>query len=157
MSFESRNPATGESVMTGTTSTAKIGAVFYVLWGVLHFFAARDVYRIAEGIPPNVVRGRLMQESFYLLFFAIAGIVIAIAMNWRNDRQGYWMNGVLIAIADIPFILFVLMPRYAPWWPGLIGPLLWALAFIFTTHARFKVPGHVPNPTSLGGPGTYQR
>lgn len=31
-------------------------------------------------------------------------------LNWRNNRQGYWMNGTLLAFADIPFILFALVP-----------------------------------------------
>ena len=84
-----------------------------------------------------MVQGRLLQTAFYLLFFAVSGIVIALALNWRNDRQGYWMNGILIAFADIPFVLFVLLPGLAPWWPGLAGPLLWAVAFVFTTFGRF--------------------
>lgn len=115
---------------------ARIGAAVYVLWGVFHVIAARAVYGLA-GTTTGMVQGRLQQDAFYLLFFAIAGIAIAALLNWRNDRQGYWMNGLLIAIADIPFILFVLVPGYMPWWPGLIGPLLWAVAFGLTTIARF--------------------
>ena len=34
-----------------------------------------------------MVQGRLLQTAFYLLFFAVTGIVIALALNWRNDRQ----------------------------------------------------------------------
>jgi hypothetical protein len=48
------------------------------------------------------------------------------------------MNGTLIAVADIPFVLFVLVPGLIPWWPGLVGPLLWLAAFVFTTLARFS-------------------
>jgi hypothetical protein len=42
----------------------------------------------------------------------------------------------MVGIADIPFILFVLVPGYVPWWPGLLGPSLWIAAFFFTTLAR---------------------
>ena len=84
-----------------------------------------------------MVQGRLLQTAFYLLFFAVSGIVIAVALNWRNDRQGYWMNGILIAFADIPFVLFVILPGLVPWWPGLTGPLLWTVAFVFTTVGRY--------------------
>jgi hypothetical protein len=57
-------------------------------------------------------------------------------LNWRNDRLGFWVNGVMVGIADIPFILFVLIPGYAPWWPGLLGPILWIAAFSVTGFAR---------------------
>jgi hypothetical protein len=116
---------------------ARLGAVFYVVWGLFHVLAANAVYSLAEQ-QTGMVRGRLLQDAFYLLFFALAGIVIAIALNWRNDRRGYWMNGALIAVADIPFILFVLIPGLVPWWPGLAGPLLWLIAFLLTTVARFS-------------------
>jgi hypothetical protein len=114
---------------------ARLGAAFYVVWGLFHVLAANAVYSLAEQ-QTGMVRGRLLQDAFYLLFFALAGIVIAIALNWRNDRRGYWMNGVLIAFADIPFVLFVLIPGLMPWWPGLAGPILWLIAFLLTTVAR---------------------
>ena len=101
--------------MNSRNLAAKIGAVFYVLWGVFHLFAANSVYKLAGGAS-GMVQGRLLQTAFYLLFFAVSGIVIALALNWRNDRQGYWMNGILIAFGDIPFVLFVLLPGLVPWW-----------------------------------------
>ena len=42
------------------------------------------------------------------------GILMAVILNWRNDKQGHWMNGTLIAFADIPFVLFVLAPGLIP-------------------------------------------
>jgi hypothetical protein len=116
---------------------SRIGAVFYVLWGIFHLVAANAVYALAEQ-STGMVRARLLQDAFYLLFFAIAGILLAAILNWRNDKQGYWMNGTLIAFADIPFVLFVLVPGLIPWWPGLAGPLLWLAAFVSTTVARFS-------------------
>jgi hypothetical protein len=116
---------------------SRIGAVFYVLWGIFHLVAANAVYALAEQ-STGMVRARLLQDAFYLLFFAMAGILLAAILNWRNDKQGYWMNGTLIAFADIPFVLFVLVPGLIPWWPGLAGPLLWLAAFVSTTVARFS-------------------
>ena len=121
---------------------ARIGAGFYVLWGIFHLVAANSVYVLAEQ-STGMVRGRLLQNAFYLLFFAISGILMAVILNFRNDKQGYWMNGILIAFADIPFILFVLVPGLIPWWPGLAGPLLWLAAFIFTSVGRFSVDSEV--------------
>jgi len=121
---------------------ARIGAVFYVLWGVFHLVAANAVYALAEQ-STGMVRGRLLQDAFYLLFFAVAGILMAVILNWRNDKQGYWMNGTFIAFADIPFVLFVLAPGLIPWWPGLAGPLLWLIAFAFTSIGRFSADSKV--------------
>jgi hypothetical protein len=111
---------------------AKIGAVFYVLWGLLHYTAAYGVYRIGLSMPLGIVQGRLYQEAFYLVAFATSGIVLAIAMNWQNSRTGFWLNALILAVGDIPFILFVLVPGYAPFWPGIWGPALWVAGMIFT-------------------------
>src|SRR3546814_19016325 len=66
-------------------------------------------------------------------------MAIAVLLNGRNDRCGYWLNAVLLAVADIPFIIFVLIPGLTPPWPGLAGPLLWAVAFGLTTIGRLGV------------------
>jgi hypothetical protein len=123
--------------MSWNTGLARIGAVFYVLWGLFHLVAANAVYAMAKQ-STGMVRSRLLQDAFYLLFFAVAGILMAVILNWRNDKQGYWMNATLIAFADIPFVLLVLVPGLFPWWPGLVGPLLWLFAFMFTTVACFS-------------------
>ena len=44
---------------------------------------------------------------------------------------------IALPFADIPFVLLVLLPGLVPWWPGLAGPLLWTVAFAFTTVGRF--------------------
>jgi hypothetical protein len=43
------------------------------------------------------------------------------------------MKRMLIAVADIPFVLFLLVPGRVPWWPTLAGPLLWLIAFLLTS------------------------
>jgi hypothetical protein len=111
--------------------TARLGAALYVCWGLLHFTAAYGVYNLAQNSPATMAQGRLMQTAFYLAAFATTAIVLA-----SNDRLGFWVNGVIVGIADIPFILFVLIPGYAPWWPGLLGPVLWVAAFLLTGLAR---------------------
>jgi hypothetical protein len=115
---------------------AKLGAVLYVCWGLLHFTAAYGVLKLAQNSPGAMAQARLMQTAFYLAAFAAAAIIFAITLNWRNNQFGFWVNVVMVGIADIPFILFVLVPGYVPWWPGLLGPLLWIAAFFFTALAR---------------------
>jgi hypothetical protein len=115
---------------------AKLGALLYVSWGFLHFTAAYGVYKLAQNLPATMAQGRLMQTAFYLAAFAATAIVLALTLNWRNDRVGFWVNGVMVGLVDTPFILFVLIPGYAPWWPGLLGPLFWIAAFSVTGLAR---------------------
>ncbi len=112
---------------------AKLGAITYVLWGLLHIEAARRVYMLAQSLEPGMVQGRIFQGAWNLLFFAMFGIVVAVIWNWRNSRLGYWLNLVVVSAGDIGFILFVLMPGYLPLVPGGLGPLLWVVALSFST------------------------
>lgn len=123
---------------------AKIGAASYVLWGVYHFPAVNAVYRLANETN-GTVRGRLLQCAFYMFFLAITGIVIAARLNWRNDRRGYWINGVLVALSDLPFVLFVLVPGLYPVWPGVVGPLLWLVGLAGTTIGQFQARPYLPS------------
>lgn len=117
---------------------ARIGAVFYVLWGLLHIYATYFVYQTGLTVSPGMAQGRIFQTAFYVFACAITGIVLAIKMNWRNDRVGYWLNALIVGIGDVPFILFVLVPGYMPLWPGVWGPALWIAAMIFTGLGRTR-------------------
>jgi hypothetical protein len=70
---------------------AKIGAVFNVLWGLLHYRAAYGLYQLAQSTPLTTEHGRLEQLAFYLAAFATAGIVLA-PLNWRNNRLRFWVQ-----------------------------------------------------------------
>ena len=117
---------------------AKLGAVTYVLWGLLHIQAARLVYMLGQTLEPGMVQGRIYQGAWNLLFFALFGIVVAILLNWKNSRLGYWLNLVVVTAADIGFVVAILMPGYVPLVPGGIGPLLWLLALAFSTLGILK-------------------
>ena len=117
---------------------AKVGAAAYVMWGILHIQAARLVFLLGDSLDPGMVQGRIYQDAFSLLFFAIFGIVVAVWLNWRSSRLGYWLNLVVISAADIGFIVYVLLPGYVPLVPGGLGPLLWVVAIIFSTLGILK-------------------
>ena len=76
---------------------ARIGAVFYILWGLLHLIAAKKVYILGQALESSMVQGRIYQDAFYLLFFALFGIVVAVKFNWKNNKLGYWLNTVIIS------------------------------------------------------------
>ena len=120
---------------------ARIGAVFYILWGLLHLVAAKKVYLLALALESGIVQGRIYQDAFYLLFFAVFSIVIALSLNWKNSKSGYWLNFVVVSFADIGFIVAILIPGSLPLFPGLIGPVVWVIALTLTTVGMLKCDG----------------
>jgi hypothetical protein len=118
------------------TRIARVGAICYFLWGLVHYQASYGVFLLASKLPASMERGRINQDAFYLACFATTGIAVAILLNWRNDRLGFWLNAIAISAGDIPFILFVLLPGYTAFWPGVLGPVLWIAALTCTGLGR---------------------
>lgn len=114
-------------------SYANLGAVAYVLWGLLHLQAARMVYMLGQNLEAGIVQGRIYQDAWNLLFFALFGIAVAVSFNWKNSHLGYWLNLVVVSAADIGFIIAVLIPGYVPMIPGILGPLIWLVAILLST------------------------
>lgn len=115
----------------------QIGAVLYILWGVLHLAAAGQGFRLASGADAGEIKGRLYQNAWHLLTISLAVIGVAVALNWTNSETGYWINLALASAADVGFILFILMPGHIRLFPGVIGPVLWVLAAGVSTYALF--------------------
>ena len=118
---------------------ARTGAALYILWGFLHIVAAYKVFSLGQTIEQGMVQGRLFQDAWNLLFFAIFGIVVAVIYNWKNNKIGYWLNFVVVSVGDIGFIITILIPGYLPLFPGAMGPILWLLALTFSTIAISRV------------------
>jgi hypothetical protein len=117
---------------------AQVGALFYVAWGILHLYAAYQVYsKLGARQPAGRLQGRIYQSAWNLAFFALAAIAVALAFNWANSPLGFWLNLALTSVTDIGFILFVIVPGYLPLWPGLLGPGLWVLALVFSALGQF--------------------
>ncbi|MGA9533220.1 MAG: hypothetical protein WBR18_10935 [Anaerolineales bacterium] len=118
---------------------AKIGAVLYAAWGLLHIAAAAQEFSLAGELDPGLVQGKLNQGAWNLGFFALASILIAITLNWRNRPLGYWLNLAVVSVADLGFLIFVFIPGYASVIPGVFGPILWLAGAAFTTLGIRKV------------------
>jgi hypothetical protein len=116
----------------------RIGAVMYLIWGVLHVNAALKVYQLGETLDPGMVQGRLFQGAWNLLFFAVVAMVVAAWLNRRNSRLGYWINLAAVTVTDIGFIVFILVPGYLSLWPGVLGPVFWVLGLVFATIGFLK-------------------
>jgi hypothetical protein len=131
----------------------RIGAVFYVLWGVFHAYVgvlllakvrggtSAALAVIGNALPPEripklddpLVTGVIQHYAWNLLWFGLYAIVLAVFFNWRNSRVGYWFNLVVVSLTDIGFIAAIVLPGYITAAAGWTGPLFWVLAFIFTT------------------------
>ena len=114
---------------------AKIGAVFYILWGLLHFQAVYGIYQLGVKQGPGMAQGRLWQDAFFLFLISVASIYIAIRYNWRNSPLGYWLNLFIVSIEDLLFIFLIVAPGYVPFKMIFTGPLLWVIALVCTTIA----------------------
>ena len=114
-------------------TSAKIGSVFYFLWGVLHIAAAFEQFTLGKSLEFGLVQGKINQGAWDLLVFSLLAIVIAVNRNWKNDVLGYWANLIVVSSADIGFIIFVLAPRHVALVPGILGPMFWILAVVFST------------------------
>jgi hypothetical protein len=91
------------------------------------------VFTLGQTLEPGMVQGRIYQDAWNLLFFALFGIAVAVTLNWNNSRLGYWLNLLVVSAGDIGFIITILVPGYIPLLPGGIGPLLWIIALVFST------------------------
>lgn len=116
----------------------KVGAILYLLWGLLHIKAAIATYQLGATLEPGLVQGRVYQDAWNLIFFAISVSIIAVVLNWNNSRLGFWLNLGIASVTDIGFIIHVLAPEYIPMIPGITGPILWVFAVIFTAAALRK-------------------
>jgi hypothetical protein len=125
-----------------------VGAACYAAWGCLHLLASYNVYLVGVPLEPSMVKGRVFQDAWNLFFFGATAISIALTLNIRNSKWGYWINLWITSLADTGLIFFVLIPGYWSWWPGLAGPILWGFGFTFTTLAYVRnVPAAMPRPS----------
>lgn len=111
------------------TLAARAGAVSYTLWGLLHLYAAWISFNLGEGLEDAFIVSKLQQNGWNLAFISLACIFVAVRLNWRNSRIGFWWNLIMVSITDMGFVVLVL-------WPGisqdLLGPILWILGAILT-------------------------
>ncbi len=105
---------------------ARIGAVLFFLWGLLHVGAALSVFSLGAE-QSGIVQGRLYQDAAFLLFFAILAMITAY-WNAKADGLALWINAIGTSISDLPFIVFLVLPSLIGPPASLMGPALWLLA-----------------------------
>lgn len=114
---------------------AKIGAIAYALWSVLHIVLG--VIRLSERAADGTLHeaaGRLAQGHWTLLYIGVLGLILS-WFNWKNDTTAYWLSAFIISFEDFGFLLFPVF--YGGLQPpaSIVGPGLWIIGLIFTTIA----------------------
>lgn len=132
----------------------KIGAVFYMLWGLLHIIGGVALLQTlsTEGvkgalatlgsavltaelpvISGGVTGAVLAFFAFNWVWIGLLVLIVAVRLNWHNSNVGYWLNLAVAGAADLGLIVILLGPGYMAVSDGWVGPLLWLLAVIFST------------------------
>jgi hypothetical protein len=112
---------------------ARIGAICYTIWGLLHLDAAYEQFALATTLQGGLVQGKINQGAWDLLFFATFAIAVAILHNWHNSEIGYALNLIVVSAADLGFVIFVLIPGDVALFPGILGPVFWVAGLLFST------------------------
>lgn len=136
------------------TTAPKIGAIFYILWGLLHIAGGGALLQqlsaqgatgvlgtLGSAVPDadlpaisgGVIAALLAFFAFNWVWIGLLVLGVGVGLNWRNSPLGYWLNLLVAGAADLGLIIFLLMPGYMALVDGWPGPLLWALAALFST------------------------
>lgn len=147
--------------MQTTNGLARTGAAFYVLWGLVHVAGAtfqlltlRDAGGVgltamistgrgfdpgAVGAFPEAAAAFMGMGAMNILWIGLLVMYVGITRNWRNSRNGYWLNLALVGGTDLALVLALLLPGIMSWGDGAVGLTLFALALIFSTVGRRRV------------------
>lgn len=117
---------------------ARIGAVFYVLWSLLHLLVPFMIYNdLAGSLDEGIVRGRIEQTAVFMALVAALSLFTAVRLNWKNSENGFWLNLYLVTGSDLPWIFILVIPGHeaiGDAWPGLVT---WGGGVVFTSLAYF--------------------
>lgn len=143
---------------------ARIGAIMYVLWGILHivvgliplaalinsgtgaFFEFHRFQLLSGEIDSQWMHARnlIAEHSFELIAFGTMSIIVAVALNWKNSALGFWLNFIVLGMVDVAFVLGEIVPSYIPFSEGIIGPVLYVLGAAFTGAGLLKARSTSP-------------
>jgi|SRR5271154_4024936 len=115
---------------------ARVGALFYVAWGLFHVHVAWTIYQLGA-TQTGIAQGRTFQLAAYMLTISLFVVFVASLLNWRNDPRGYWLNLCVAGWADAVWVAVVVLPGYVGLTRGLVPPAIFVAGAISTTIAHF--------------------
>ncbi|MEV0352058.1 hypothetical protein AB0H88_40360 [Nonomuraea sp. NPDC050680] len=133
--------ATLQQIVTEKKSAAgmvaKIGAAFYVMWGILHIYVGILVLSklLAHGLPVGTDAGRSVMYFWLVILVGVQAILVSIFLNWRNSHAGYWINAWTSIVGDLGLVVFMMIPGNLSFAQGISGPVLCAPALVCSTYA----------------------
>lgn len=125
-----------------TILAARFAVIFYLVWGLFHVYVAWDIYQVG-GTQSGIVQGRVYQLAAYMLSISVFVIAVALSLNWRNDRVGYWLNLLVAGWADLVWVAVVVAPGYVGVMRGLAPPAIFLIAAALSSLAFWngETPG----------------
>jgi hypothetical protein len=145
--------------MTTTNRAARTGAAFYALWGLLHvaggavqlvtlkgsggaaltrmISSARPLDEASAAVP-DAAAAFMGMGAFNILWIGVLVTVIAVTMNWKNSRLGYWLNLAIVGATDLGLLVALLLPGTMAWSDGGLGLSLFAVALVASTLGRVR-------------------
>lgn len=118
---------------------ARLGALFYVGWGLFHVRVAWDIYGLGA-TESGLAQARLFQLAAYMLTIALFVVGVALLLNWKSSRVGYWLNLCVAGWADLIWVAVVVVPGYVGLVRGLVPPIVFVVAAILSTIGRMPTP-----------------
>jgi hypothetical protein len=131
----------------------RLGSILFVLWGVLHvgvgvvcaisylhagplgllthFGWSADPRDALAG--PNVRLASHIALDFSIVLVGYGVLAIwAARLMWRGEALGFWLNAILLGIADAAFVIALMIPGHVPVSEGIWGPALYVLGVLFS-------------------------
>ncbi|MCF7803874.1 MAG: hypothetical protein K9N46_01050 [Candidatus Marinimicrobia bacterium] len=160
--------------MESIKRTYKLGAVSYILWGVLHIvvgifpliaLSTSGISGMLESLQgmagvPATVEEPLRQAAFFvaehhfnLAAFGILAIIVAVKLNWKNHPLGFWTNLVVLGMVDFSFIFGQIIPGYIPFALGIIGPIFYVIGAGLTGIGLYRADSYHSSEHSLSAAG----
>ncbi|MDX1381417.1 MAG: hypothetical protein R3233_09870 [Xanthomonadales bacterium] len=126
--------------------SAKIGAMLFVFWGLLHVVGGGAILSAALASPDRGFAfydpaaadySRLAGDVLAYLAFGFVWIGLLVTAvgaryNWRNDRQALALNTALVGCTDLGLVLFLVWPGHLSWLQASPGLLSFAGAVLFS-------------------------
>ncbi len=131
----------GEIAMNYT----KIGAVCFVLWGLLHIVGGGAilmavgespaqgfaVYEESTAAYTELAGSVLGYLAYSLVWLGIVVTFVGIRHNWNNSEAGLALNTVLVGLTDLGLVVFLIVPGFVGWGEASPGLVLFAGGVIF--------------------------